>query len=143
VNKIDSILIAIIILSVMVLSPSWPQQSVVAKAFLPSNFAKAPVAISAENVYVSWWTNDTGNDEIMFRVSNDSGATFAEKINLSNSTNADSQDVEIAADGSNVVVTWWERNQTAEEPVVIISSDNGVTFGPILRLATNGTIGLD
>lgn len=72
-----------------------------------------------------------------------SGTTFMEKINLSNSSNTESQDVEIAVDGSNVVVTWWERNQTAEEPVILVSTDNGVTFGPILRLATNGTIGLD
>jgi hypothetical protein len=49
--------------------------------------------------------------------------------------------VEIAADGDNLIVTWWERNQTAEEPVVKISTDNGETFGPVLKLATNGTIG--
>ena len=77
----------------------------------------------------------------MFRASSDGGATFADKINLSNSTNADSQDVQIASDGSNVIITWWERNQTAEEPVIRISSDNGATFGQLLRLATNGTIG--
>jgi hypothetical protein len=58
------------------------------------------------------------------------------KINLSNTTEAESQDVEIAADGDTVIVTWWERNQTAEEPVVRIS-----TFGSLLRLADNGTIG--
>jgi hypothetical protein len=40
-----------------------------------------------------------------------------------------------------VVVSWWERNQTAEEPVAKISTDNGATFGPLLKLATNGTIG--
>jgi hypothetical protein len=85
----------------------------------------------------------TGIDEVMFRAPNDGGTTFMEKINLSNSSDTESQDIEIAADGSNVVVTWWERNQTAEEPVVIVSIDNRVTFGPILRLATNGTIGLD
>ena len=72
----------------------------------------------------------------MFRSSNDGGASFSDKINLSNTTNADSQDVEIAADGDNVIVTWWERNQTAEEPIVRISTDNGETFGPILKLAT-------
>ena len=44
----------------------------------------------------------------MFRASSDGGATFADKINLSNSTNAELQDVEIAADGENVIVTWWE-----------------------------------
>ena len=102
---------------------------------------KAPIVISGDNTYIAWWSNKTGNDEVMFRVSNDSGATFADKINLSNSTGADSQDVEIAADGDNVIVTWWERNQTAEEPVARISSDAAATFGPLLKLATNGTIG--
>ena len=33
---------------------------------------------------------------------------------------------------------WWERNQTAQEPVMRISSDNGQTFGPLLRLAIIG-----
>ena len=68
-------------------------------------------------------------------------AAVADKINLSNSTEAESQDVEIAAEGDNVIVTWWEHNQTAEEPVAKISTDNGATFGPLLKLATNGTIG--
>jgi hypothetical protein len=118
-------------------------QIVDGKAFLPSNFAKAPVAITGNNVYVVWWTNDTANnnDEVMFRVSSDGGTTFTDKINLSNSTNTDSQDVEIDANGSDVVVTWWERNQTAEEPVARISTDNGAAFGPLLNLAMNGTIG--
>lgn len=100
-----------------------------------------PIPISGDNVYLAWWTNRTGNDEVQFRASTDGGATFADKINLSNSTGAESQDVEIAADGDNVIVTWWERNQTANEPVLRISSDNGETFGPLLKLASNGTIG--
>jgi len=94
-----------------------------------------------ELTYYYKWTNKTGNDEVMFRASTDGGATFADKINLSNSTGAESQDVEIAADGDNVIVTWWERNQTANEPVLRISSDNRETFGPLLKLASNGTIG--
>jgi hypothetical protein len=100
-----------------------------------------PIAISGENTYIAWWSNETGNDEVMFRSSNDGGASFTDKINLSNTTDADSQDVEIAADGNNVIVTWWERNQTAEEPIIRTSTDNGETFGPVLELATNGTIG--
>ena len=100
----------------------------------------APIAISGDNIYIVWPTKRTGNDEVNFRASTDGGITFADKINLSNSTASESQDVEIAADGNNVIMTWWERNQTAEEPVARISSDNGATFGPLLRLATNGTI---
>ena len=102
---------------------------------------KAPIATSGDSIYIVWPTNRTGNDEVNFRASTDGGATFADKINLSNSTDAESQDVEIAADGDNVVITWWERNATSNEPVIRKSTDNGATFGPLLKLAANGTIG--
>jgi hypothetical protein len=104
---------------------------------------KAPVTISGDNIYVTWWTNKTtnGDGEVMFRASNDNGATFGDKINLSNNTVTNSVDAEIAAEGGNVMVTWWERNSTSNEPVAKVSTDNGATFGPVLRLATNGTIG--
>jgi hypothetical protein len=74
----------------------------------------------------------------MFRASNDAGQTFSDKINLSNSTDADSWRVEIAAEGENVAVSWWETNQTSDTPVARISNDGEATFGPVLRLATNG-----
>jgi hypothetical protein len=59
---------------------------------------------------------------------------------LSNTTNSNSSNVEINSDSDNVVVTWWETNQTSDTPVMRVSDDNGVTFGPVLKLATNGTI---
>jgi hypothetical protein len=104
---------------------------------------KAPPAITGENVYVTWFTNNTANnnEEIMFRASTDGGATFGDKINLSNTTNADSWKAEIDSDADSVVVTWWETNQTSDTPVMRVSTDNGATFGPLLALATNGTIG--
>jgi hypothetical protein len=107
---------------------------------------KAPPVISGENVYVVWWT-DKGtpntNGEVMFRASTDGGATFGNKTNLSNTTTADSVDAEISAEGGSVVVTWWERNQTSDTPVMRVSNDNGETFGPVLNLAANGTIGME
>ena len=118
-----------------------------AEAYMdPNNLKgeKAPPAITGENVYVVWWTDKgtpNSNGEVIFRASTDAGATFGNKTNLSNTTNADSVDAEIAAEGGNVIVTWWERNQTANEPVARISTDNGETFGPTLNLATNGTLG--
>lgn len=104
---------------------------------------KAPIGVSGDNIYVTWWTNKTvnGDGEVMFRASTDGGATFGDKINLSNNTVTNSVDAEIAAEGGNVMVTWWERNSTFSEPVARISTDNGATFGPVIRLATNGTIG--
>jgi hypothetical protein len=51
-------------------------------------------------------TNKTGNDEVIFRATTDKGQTFVEKINLSNTTEADSARVEIDTDADSVVVTW-------------------------------------
>jgi hypothetical protein len=112
-------------------------------AFAPTSF-RAPTAITGDNIYVAWWTNNTanGNEEVNFRASNDGGQTFGEKINLSNTSNSDSSNVEIEADAGNIVVSWWETNQTSTIPVIRVSNDNGETFGPVLRLAPNGTIGV-
>jgi hypothetical protein len=106
--------------------------------------AFAPIATSGNNVYIAWWSNKTGNDEIMFRASTDNGKTFGDKINLSNSTDR-SVDAEIAAQGSSVYVTWWEEVQKGTEetrqPVFKASTDNGKTFGDTFVLTTNNTCG--
>jgi hypothetical protein len=107
---------------------------------------KAPIAVSADNnnVYVVWWTNRSGNWEVMFRASNDGGQTFGDKINLSNSPDTESGTAEIVAAGNNVYVSWWELNENVHpdtnESVMRVSTDNGQTFGPVLNLGTNGTI---
>ena len=113
------------------------------EAFAPTSF-RAPPAITGDNIYVAWWTNNTanGNEEVNFRASNDGGQTFGDKINLSNTTNSDSSNVEIESDVDSIVVSWWETNQTSTIPVMRVSNDNGATFGSVLRLAPNGTIGV-
>ena len=92
----------------------------------------SPSAISGDNVYVAWWTKETGNDigEIMFRESTDGGTTFGDEMYLSNVTNPDSWGVEVVGEGPNVLVTMIGEGPNA-----------GQTFGPMLMLATNGTIG--
>ena len=107
---------------------------------------KAPMAVSQDgnNVYVVWWTNRSGNWEVMFRASTDGGQTFGDKINLSNSPDTQSQTAEIIAFGNNVFVTWWELNEIVHphtnESVLRVSNDAGQTFGPVINLGTNGTI---
>jgi hypothetical protein len=106
---------------------------------------KAPMAVSEDgnNVYIVWWTNKSENWEVMFRASNDGGQTFGDAINLSNSTDAESQNAEIVAAGeNNVYVTWWETSPMTgtSESVLRASTDAGQTFGPVLMLGTNGTI---
>jgi uncharacterized protein (UPF0333 family) len=102
----------------------------------------ALIAASDENVYVVWGNNDAANNnsEVMFRASIDGGQTYGDKVNLSNSSSSNSTDFDVEATIDNVIVSWWETNQTSAEPVIVFSGDRGATFGSILRLASNGTI---
>ena len=105
---------------------------------------KAPMAVSQDgnNVYIVWWTNKSENWEVMFRASNDGGQMFGDKINLSNSTDAESQNAEIVAAGNSVFVSWWETSPEtgSSESVLRVSTDAGQTFGPMVMLGVNGTI---
>ena len=57
----------------------------------------------------------------MFKASTDSGKTFADKTNLSNTPAVDSINAEISAAGNNVYITWWERaNATNNQPLMRI-----------------------
>jgi hypothetical protein len=103
------------------------------------------VSQDGNNVYIVWWTNKSENWEVMFRASTDGGATFGDKINLSNSPDTQSQTAEILAVGNNrVFVTWWELNENVHphtsESVMRVSTDAGQTFGPVMNLGTNGTL---
>ena len=106
----------------------------------------APSVISGDNVYIVWFTNEgtvNSNYEVGFRASNDSGATFGPITNLSNTDNSDSINAEISAEDGDIIVSWWERNQTSNVPVAKVSTDNGQTFGERLNITANpfGTIG--
>ena len=100
---------------------------------------KAPIAVSDDsNVYVVWFTDKNTpnkNGEVMFKSSTDGGKTWSNKTNLSNTPNVDSINAEINAAGNNVYVSWWERNQTTNEPVLTVSNDNGKTFGEKITLS--------
>jgi hypothetical protein len=143
-DKMKSI-VALLVVAVAVVTTTTIQS---AQAFIDPNTdkmaepRKAPVVVSGDNIYIAWWTNNTenNNEEVMFRASSDAGQTFTDKINLSNTTDADSWRVEIHGEGDTVVVSWWEMNQTSDIPVARVSTDAGETFGPMLTLATNGTI---
>jgi hypothetical protein len=99
-------------------------------------FRKAPMAASGDNVYIAWWTNKTGNDEVMFKASTDGGKTFGNKTNLSNTPNIDSINAEISAAGNNVYISWWEvQKNGTQDPVLRVSNDNGKTFGEKIMLS--------
>nr|MDQ3854276.1 hypothetical protein [Thermoproteota archaeon] len=101
----------------------------------------APMAISGNNVYIAWPSNQTGHLEILFRASSDNGQTFIDKVNLSNTPNVDSIDPEIATSGNYVYISWWEDyGNGTRVPFFRASNDNGNTFEAVLSLSDNGPI---
>jgi hypothetical protein len=99
-----------------------------------------PLSASGDNVYVSWVGNKTGNFEVMFRVSNDNGKTFSDKINLSNTTDSDSLDPHIAANAENVYVSWHDNQTGNWDTYLRTSKDSGQTFGDTIRINGTGTM---
>lgn len=97
---------------------------------------KAPMASAGNNAYVVWWSNKSGDWEVLFRASSDNGKTFGPKINLSNSTGR-SADGKIAAEENNVYVVWWDNQPGNNEVFFRASSDNGKTFGSKINLSNN------
>jgi hypothetical protein len=128
-------------ISTTTLLQSVQQQSVQGARVTELQWGGTKTASFENSIYTIWFSNKSGNWEVLLRVSEDGGKTFGDKMNLSNSPTSDSMDVEISADEGKVAVSWWENNETANEPVIRVSSDNGKTFGPLLKLASNGTLG--
>jgi hypothetical protein len=116
-------------------SPLLMQPQLADSATVLPNYAhiRIPIAVSGDNVYVTWWDNKTGNNEVFFARSTDNGQTFEETVNLSNATGA-SADNEISAEGDNVYVTWWDNQTRNWEVFSRASADNGETFGDAVML---------
>jgi hypothetical protein len=124
---------AVVTVSITQLSPQFSYGTIA----LQGPERRVAVALSGD---IAWLTNKTGNNEVVFRSSNDAGVTFSDLIILSNATDEQMQDVQIAAESNNVIVTWWQTNATSNDPVARVSTNNGQTFTSVFNLASNGTI---
>ncbi len=96
----------------------------------------APLATSGDNVYTAWPNNDTGHWGVFFAKSLDGGKTLGKTIMLSvpNKGNIVDKNVDIAASGNNVIVTWWTNKTGVLMPVFKASNDNGDTFAKTMTL---------
>src|SRR5712691_944917 len=97
---------------------------------------KVPIATSGNNIYTAWPNNDTGHWGVFFTKSIDGGKTLGQTIMLSapNKGNVVNLNVDIAASGGNVLVTWWTNKTGVLMPVFKASTDNGDTFGKTMVL---------
>ena len=73
-------------------------------------FSEHPqIAVSGDTVHVAWIDNTLSKTkDVLYQKSTDGGATFSEVTNLSNGTDADSDNLEIAVAGNNVYAVWQE-----------------------------------
>jgi hypothetical protein len=99
---------------------------------------RTSIALSGNNVYLTWWDNKTGNNEVFFARSTDNGKTFDTPINLSDAKGA-SADSQIAVAQNNVYVTWWDNKTGIWEVFSRASTDGGKTFADGIMLKSVGT----
>ncbi len=102
------------------------------------------IAAYDEKVHVAWIDDSLGNKEIFFARSIDNGTTFNEAINLSNTINTNSRNLELSAFENNVYAVWLDEDEQGNGIVLFkASNDGGETFGNPITIASNVTTNND
>ena len=74
----------------------------------------------------------------IFTKSLDNGKTFEDSINVSNSPNGRSENVEIVSKKDNIYITFWDNKTGEIAPYIVVSDNQGQTFsGPLLLNVSN------
>jgi hypothetical protein len=94
-----------------------------------------PSAASFENnVYVVWSSDDSIQDDILFKKSTDGGATFGSEINISNTPTRSFQPA-MAVSGSNLYVVWSDGTPDNHDILLKKSTNGGASFGSVINLS--------
>jgi flagellar hook assembly protein FlgD len=88
-------------------------------------------------VYVAWYDNTYGGNEILFARSTDVGKTFSAPVNLSNNVGF-STFPSVVVDGTGVIhVAWQDTEYGASEILYSRSSDGGLTFSAPVNISND------
>jgi hypothetical protein len=102
------------------------------------------IAAYDEKVHVAWIDDSLGNKEILLARSIDNGTTFTEAINLSNTANTNSRNLELSAFENNVYAVWLDEDEQGNGIILFkASNDGGETFGNPITIAHNVTTNND
>lgn len=98
-------------------------------------FSEHPQIASVGNlIYVVWVDDSSGEREIMFSKSSDSGKTFSNNIVVSRNSMSPYH-VELAAEGQNVYVVWNSFGMEMRNIILLSkSNDAGKTFGELTEI---------
>ncbi len=93
------------------------------------------VASSGSNIYVAW-ENSTlySNPQAVFSHSTNGGSTFSAAVDLSNDAGY-TQNLIIAASGSNVYVVWNDNTPGTQQIFYRLSTNYGADFSPVVNLS--------
>jgi hypothetical protein len=100
------------------------------------------LSVAGSNVYVAWTDASSGNNEIIFRRSNDTGERFRGASELSKTVSVDGEYSlfpRISAIGNDVYVVWQDKVSGNYEIFLRESDDGGNKFGSIKNLSRNNT----
>src|SRR5215207_2997179 len=100
------------------------------------------ISTVGSNVYVAWIDTTTGNNEIFFRHSNNTGESFRGARELSKTLSVDGEYAlfpRVSAIGSNVYVVWQDKVSGNYEILLRESNDAGSKFSGIKNLSRNNT----
>ena len=103
-------------------------------------FSEHPQIASVGNhVYVIWVDDSSGQREVMFSKSLDSGKTFSNSIVVSQNS-LGPYHAELAAKGQNVYIVWNSFGmQTSNIILLAKSNDEGKTFGELIEIGEGDT----
>ncbi|HEX2304932.1 MAG TPA: sialidase family protein [Nitrososphaeraceae archaeon] len=98
-------------------------------------FSEHPqIASAGNNIYVAWVDDSSGEREIMFSMSSDSGKTFTNSIVVSQNS-MDPYHVELAAEAQSIYIVWTSFDTGMRNIILLSKSDNaGKTFGEIREI---------
>src|SRR6266498_3730891 len=111
--------------------------------------ARASMAISGNNIYLTWWDNKTGDWQVFSKASNDNGKTFDDAVmlkSIGNSpmkilkaplSNTISVDTIVSASGDNEFAVWWDNTTGNWEVSFAKSSDGGKTFSDTMNISNS------
>jgi hypothetical protein len=100
------------------------------------------ISAVGSNVYLAWTEPMKGNNEVLFRYSNDSGVSFRGKREISNTLSVNGDYAlfpSLSAIGSNVYVVWQDKVSGNYEILLRESNDGGSKFSGIKNLSRNNT----
>lgn len=99
----------------------------------------AKVVSAGSHVYVAWIEKDSsGKSDIYFRASHNSGSSFGDLENLSNSGTAG--ELQAATTGEDVYVVWSDSKSGNRDIYFTSSDDGGESFNAPINLSENGGV---